>query len=98
MRMRDELRVPSGRIIERCKRHNTKYKHIEPITILERDKWVCQLCLATLDRDKRGTLYGDAPEIDHIIPLAKGGQHIESNLQVLCRNCNIAKSDKIFSA
>ncbi len=34
-------------------------------------------------------------EIDHIIPVAKGGRTVEDNLQTLCWKCNRAKSDKI---
>lgn len=36
-------------------------------------------------------------EIDHIIPVAKGGRTAEDNLQTLCWKCNRAKSDKIIS-
>ncbi len=35
-------------------------------------------------------------EIDHIIPVAKGGCTVEDNLQTLCWKCNRAKSDKIM--
>jgi hypothetical protein len=35
-------------------------------------------------------------EIDHIIPVAKGGCTVEDNLQTLCWKCNRAKSDKII--
>ena len=34
-------------------------------------------------------------EIDHIIPVAKGGHTVEDNLQTLCWKCNRSKSDKI---
>jgi hypothetical protein len=34
-------------------------------------------------------------EIDHIIPVSKGGKTEESNLQTLCRRCNRAKSRKL---
>lgn len=34
-------------------------------------------------------------EIDHIIPVSKGGLTEESNLQTLCWKCNRSKSDKI---
>lgn len=34
-------------------------------------------------------------EFDHIIPLAKGGATSFRNLQLLCHNCNMRKSDKI---
>lgn len=35
-------------------------------------------------------------EIDHIIPVAKGGYTVEDNLQTLCWKCNRSKSDKIL--
>lgn len=34
-------------------------------------------------------------EIDHIVPVAKGGCTVENNLQTLCWKCNRAKSDKL---
>ena len=37
-------------------------------------------------------------EIDHIIPVSKGGLTSEENLQTLCWKCNRAKSDKIVVA
>lgn len=35
-------------------------------------------------------------EIDHIIPVAKGGCTVEDNLQTLCWKCNRSKRDKII--
>ncbi len=34
-------------------------------------------------------------EFDHIVPVAKGGSNSEGNVQLLCRNCNLKKSDMI---
>ncbi len=34
-------------------------------------------------------------EYDHIIPHTKGGANSEANVQLLCRNCNLKKSDRI---
>jgi len=34
-------------------------------------------------------------EVDHIIPVSKGGSNDLSNLQILCQACNNGKSDKI---
>lgn len=33
-------------------------------------------------------------EIDHIVPISKGGKTVFSNLQVLCFRCNRGKSNK----
>jgi tellurite resistance protein len=37
----------------------------------------------------------DYLEFDHIIPVARGGSNTDSNIQLLCRRCNLKKSDNI---
>lgn len=37
----------------------------------------------------------DYLEFDHVIPVAKGGSNSEANVQLLCRRCNLKKSDHI---
>jgi 5-methylcytosine-specific restriction endonuclease McrA len=71
---------------------------IEPFTwleIAERDKWHCCMCGAYTPRHKRASYDDDAPEIDHVVPVSKGGEHSKSNAQLLCRSCNATKSDLI---
>lgn len=55
--------------------------------ILKRDNFTCQACGITA-KD------GIKLHIDHIIPISKGGKTTEDNLQVLCEDCNIGKSNK----
>lgn len=53
--------------------------------VLQRDKYLCQVCLS-LDR------LTEAQEVDHILPLAKGGTDKPDNLQSICTPCHKAKT------
>lgn len=61
--------------------------------ILDRDGWICQLCLAPIDwsLSGRGRF---APAIDHIIPLSKGGSHSRDNVWAAHSGCNARKQDR----
>jgi 5-methylcytosine-specific restriction enzyme A len=54
--------------------------------VFQRDKYQCQSCGRTSVESNL--------TIDHIIPLALGGQNDISNLHTLCLTCNQKKSDK----
>lgn len=55
--------------------------------IAKRDNYTCQMCGKYMPD-------GVGLHIDHIIPIAKGGKSVPSNLQVLCSKCNGKKSKK----
>lgn len=55
------------------------------IGVWHRDKERCVSCSSKLNL-----------EFDHIIPVSKGGANSIKNIQLLCRNCNRAKSNKII--
>lgn len=67
------------------------YEYINPINVFKRDGWRCQLCGRKLTPKHRGTFRDDAPELDHIIPWARGGEHSYRNTQCACRKCNNKK-------
>lgn len=67
---------------------------IDPIKVFERDKWRCHLCGCKAPKRLRGTYEPDAPELDHVVPLAAGGTHTWGNVKCACRRCNGAKSDR----
>ena len=52
----------------------------------EAQGWKCKFC----QRDISGK---GASALDHIIPIARGGTSDPDNLQLLCRRCNMRKSD-----
>lgn len=97
---RDWRKTPKGRAHKklyktlRRRRELTVFEAIDPIAVFERDKWTCQICRVKTPRARRGTNEPNAPELDHIIPLAKGGSHTWINLQCACRRCNGAKGDR----
>lgn len=78
------------------KRNALSAESVDPIAILNRDSWRCYLCGVHTPKELRGTYESNAPEVDHVVPLSKGGLHAESNLRCACRSCNRLKSDKVY--
>lgn len=63
------------------------------VEISASDSWVCQICGRKTPQQLRGHNKPSSPELDHIIPISKGGAHTPSNLQCACRRCNGIKSN-----
>lgn len=59
--------------------------------VLDRDKFTCRYCGRSPMNDDSVVL-----EIDHVVPLSKGGTWNERNLITSCRDCNLGKSDAIL--
>jgi hypothetical protein len=54
--------------------------------VLKRDRYRCRICRAA-----------DAElEVDHIVPVSRGGGDTLDNLQTLCKACNRSKSDRLM--
>lgn len=51
--------------------------------VIGRDGEQCRLCAST-----------ENLTIDHVVPLAQGGENTVDNLQILCRDCNSRKGDR----
>lgn len=70
----------------------------EAICRVERGKVSNKLRFAIYKRDKhrckRCGSYKNL-EIDHIFPISKGGKSVYTNLQTLCHNCNVNKSNQL---
>lgn len=55
--------------------------------ILQRDGFRCVLCGRSVQDGVKQL------EVDHVLPVSKGGLTVESNLRTLCYDCNRGKSD-----
>lgn len=86
------------KIRQRARRYGVRYERFNIVSVFKRDKWTCQLCGVATPRALRGSNDPTAPELDHILPMSRGGDHVRSNVQCLCRSCNGAKNDKILPA
>jgi hypothetical protein len=60
--------------------------------IKERDNYTCTYCSVSLAVEPHLLL-----EVDHIVPVSKGGLTTEDNLQALCWRCNRTKSNKAMA-
>lgn len=58
--------------------------------IIERDGMVCHLC--RLDIDSLDDLH-----FDHVVPLARDGEHSMANIKPAHAGCNLRKKDKLLS-
>lgn len=56
--------------------------------VMKRDDFKCRICGRS-----PATTQGIELQVDHIIPWSKGGETTIDNLQTLCRDCNLGKSN-----
>jgi hypothetical protein len=59
--------------------------------VLARDRYRCRHCGISAD-------LGAVLHVDHIIPISRGGTSDLGNLQTLCQDCNLGKSNRLPSA
>lgn len=71
-----------------CRVERGKVSNKMRFSIYERDGYRCRRCGVS---ERYATL-----EIDHIIPISKGGKSTYENLQTLCRKCNYEKGNKRY--
>ena len=58
--------------------------------VLREDGFRCQICGRSVDD-------GVTLEVDHILPVSKGGKTVRENLRTLCHDCNQGKKDRYFA-
>jgi 5-methylcytosine-specific restriction endonuclease McrA len=61
-------------------------------TVGERDSWICHLCLRKVPQRPGKAKSPKGATVDHLIPLARGGEHIWENVGLAHRDCNMSRN------
>lgn len=80
----------------RARKFGVQMEPVNRIKVFERDGWRCMICGDKTPKRLNGTTHDKAPELDHRVPLSKGGGHTYANTQCACRKCNSVKGDKLI--
>jgi 5-methylcytosine-specific restriction endonuclease McrA len=91
--LRRRANKAAARVMRKAKIRAASVEWVNPLKVFDRDGWVCRLCGVATPKELRGSYDDAAPELDHIKPLSRGGEHSYANTQCLCRRCNAMKSD-----
>lgn len=80
---------------DQCQKRRAQKKaafveHVERRIVYDRDGGRCYLC--------KNDVPFAAMHLDHVIPLAKGGEHSYANCRTACSDCNLRKGSKIVAA
>jgi 5-methylcytosine-specific restriction endonuclease McrA len=86
-RSRKLFREAAGR--RRSRKLNQFVEDVDPQVVWDRDQGICGICKDPADHDRF--------DIDHIVPISKGGEHSYVNAQLAHPSCNYRKSDKVMA-
>ncbi len=85
-------RAMDHRVAYRTKKrlNGTRLSHGLTKRLLVSQNGLCAHCKADLSITKYHK--------DHIVPISKGGPHVDSNIQLLCPPCNLSKGNRLSPA
>ncbi len=75
----------------RARLANVEHEKFRDVDVFERDKWICGICGQPINPAERHPAPGHA-QLDHVVPIAKGGPHTWENVQASHAICNQQKS------
>lgn len=69
------------------------YERLDRLEIFERDAWTCGICELPVDQ---GLAFPDpgSPTLDHVVPMSRGGGHVQGNVQLAHFYCNTVKGNR----
>lgn len=68
----------------------SRVDRVDRMAIIERDNATCYLWCGR-------RLRAFQVQLDHVVPLSRGGNHTEDNLRVACKQCNARKANRLLS-
>lgn len=74
----------------RATRYGVPFETFSREAVFVRDDWTCQLCRRPVDKGLSWP-HAESVSLDHILPLSRGGAHVESNVQTAHLGCNTGK-------
>jgi hypothetical protein len=69
----------------------------DPKAVARADGWLCYLCGGSVAPHLWGLMNPNAPSIDHVIPISKGGMDCISNVRLTHLLCNMRKGAKVVT-
>lgn len=76
-----------GQLNRRARLMQAFLEKVEPLVVLERHEGLCGICGEPVDPERF--------DVDHIVPLARGGEHSYANTQPAHPTCNTRKGARL---
>ncbi len=79
----------------RARKRGARTERVHRIRVFERDRWRCVLCGKRVVRTKGMGNHDNprGPTLDHLVPIAQGGEHTYANVACAHWDCNVRKSN-----
>lgn len=78
----------------RARRFGVAYEPINPREVFEAANWICGICGEPTDPEADACQPRSA-SLDHIVPISRGGPHLQNNVQCAHFECNCLKADAL---
>jgi len=77
----------------RARKRGQRTERVHRMRVFERDKWRCVLCGRRVVKGKGMGSHDNpmGPTLDHLVPIAQGGEHTYANVACAHWSCNVIK-------
>lgn len=91
---RRRISASTARHGRRVRLEASTVERFDPVVVYDRDGWICGICGGAIDRALAWPDPGSV-SLDHVLPLAAGGEHSRANTQAAHWICNVRKGARI---